>query len=210
MRLVLAVGSVCALAAACGPLWVARGGVLIAVATALVAAGFAAREIEQLRTEYAGRLAANDRANAEQSSQERQRTAEVLETLRVYNARADSHNGVLRTRLERTKRDLATAKASLSELSGINGKLRADLDQRQRHIEILRRDLHAQKAALRRLHQQRSGGGTVTELRGVARADWDAMPTAEEVWSSGNHPSIADLQKLAFPPAAGERTRKHA
>ena len=46
--------------------------------------------------------------------------------------------------------------------------------------------------------------------RHAAKADWDALPSAEDLWAAGNYPTVVDLQKLAFPAESTDRVRKQA
>lgn len=209
--IVLSVGSVLAIAAAFGPVWVARVGVVIAVLAALLAVRFAWAELKQARTEHAKEQVAQLRAHREQLSAERRQSGEVVAALSAHNEQADR-------RIVTLQSTIGTLRGELSTLRGDNAALTAQVNERGQRITRLGRDLAAREAELAELRELRAAGeapaGDAAEVLAMPRhavvADWDALPSAEDLWSDGNHPTVVDLQQLAFPEAPSAEAKKQA
>lgn len=208
-QVVLAVGTVLALAAAFGPVWVARVGVAIAVLAAILAVRFAWAELRQTRTEYAREQVVQLRAHREQLSAERRHTGEVVAVLSAHNERADQ-------RIVQLQSTIGGLRTELSTLRGDHVALTARISERDQHIARLGRDLAARENELQELRTASASASAddsaevLSMPRHAVAADWDALPSAEDLWSDGNHPTVVDLQKLAFPEVPASEAKKQA
>lgn len=220
-QVVLACGAVLSLAAAFGPLWFVRAGVVLAVVAGVVALVLAAREIRRRQFVAEQQKAQIVRDQVAASSAERRESARTLQTMSSYNERADQRTAELRSNIEQLRGQLQSLMgengrmaSDLSSLRGDNAALKMALGDRDDELLQLRRDLAAREAELKTL--QDSDAEVLDLPRRAAveadhdNSDWDRIPTAEELWADGNHPTVVDLQKLAFPDASGTESRKHA
>ncbi len=80
-QVVLVVGSVLALAAALGPVWLVRAGVVVAVLTCVATCLLAGRELAEARRRHAQRLLVSDKRHGDALRSERTRNAEVVDAL---------------------------------------------------------------------------------------------------------------------------------
>ena len=140
-QVVLVVGSVLALAAAAGPVWVVRAGVVIAVATTVVTSLLAWRELAAARRRHAHRLLVSDKRHGDALRTERTRNAEVVDTLGE--------------RLRSTSMVVAGQRTVIAHLRGEVGVLTTERDdlrdqvaERDGMIGIFRLSLREQEAAL--------------------------------------------------------------
>jgi hypothetical protein len=138
---VLVVGSVLALAAAAGPLWLVRVGVVVAVATTVVTSVLAWKELAAARRRHAHRLLVGDKRHGDALREERTRNAEVVDALSE--------------RLSSTGMVVAGQRTVITQLRGEVGVLTTERDQlrdqvaeRDGLLGILRLDLREQEAAL--------------------------------------------------------------
>lgn len=219
--MVLACGAVLSLAAAFGPLWFVRVGVVLAIAAGVVALVLAAREIRRRQFAAEREKAQIVRDQVAASSAERRESARTLQTMSSYNERADRRTTALRSDIEQLRGQLQSLlgengrlASDLSSLRGDNAALKLALGDRDTELLGLRRDLAAREAELQLLQD---GNAEVLDLPRRAAvdadrdaSDWDRIPTAEELWADGNHPTVVDLQKLAFPEEPATDSRKHA
>lgn len=194
----LAVGAVLAVAAAFGPVWIVRAGVVVALLSGFLGVRWAWHELRQAR-EHAGRRQVDDlRHHNAQLSMERRRNLEVVEALQHY----DETNSEKLVQLQVTIGELRT---EITALNGDKAALVDDVTERDRRIEDLVATLADREAELAELSAD-SGAEIVAIPRHAAHAaDWDALPSAEDLWASGNHPTVVDLQKLAYPPVHARR-----
>ena len=144
-KVVLVVGSVLALAAAAGPVWVVRAGVVVAIATTVVTTLLAWRELAAARRRHAHRLLVSDKRHGDVLRTERARNAEVVDTLGE--------------RLRSTGMVVAGQRSSIAQLRGEVGVLTAERDdlreqvaERDGIIGIFRLSLREQEAALVEAH----------------------------------------------------------
>ncbi|WP_133626709.1 hypothetical protein [Enemella evansiae] len=202
-QVVLGVGTLLALAAAFGPVWVARVGVVIAVLAALFAVRFAWAELKQARADHAREQVAQLRAHREQLSAERRQSSEVVAALSAHNEQADQ-------RIVTLQSTIGSLRGELSTLRGDHAALTAGLAERDQRIAQLGRDLATREAELQALRETEDAAEVLPMPRHAAVADWDALPSAEDLWSDGNHPTVVDLQQLAFPEAPSTEAKKQA
>lgn len=205
----LIAGAVLAIAAALGPLWVVRAGIVLALVAGVLAVRFAWRESRQERHQHGQQLLSQVRAHNDQLSSERQRNLEIVDVLRRASEDSDEEVVQLQVRIGKLRTEL-------SSLRGDNAALRADVLDRDRRISRLVTDLAAREEELRRLRDASQDAEVYAMPRyaekaeKAEKADWDALPTAEDLWSEGNYPTVVDLQKLAFPNEPVDRARRQA
>lgn len=197
----LGAGAILGLAAALGPIWVVRVGIALALIAGVLAVRFAWQEMRTNREEHGEQVLGQALAHGEQLSRERERNLEIVEVLRQANEEADEQVVKLQIRIGQLRTEL-------SSLRGDNAALQADVIARDHRIKRLTADLATREAELRALKGVADDAEVLSMPRYASKADWDALPTAEDLWSEGNHPTVVDLQKLAFP--ATEELRKQA
>lgn len=198
----LAVGIVLAIASAFGSVWVARLGILSAIVGGLLALRFAWREVAEARAEHAQAMTHTARAQGQALAMERRRTGEVLETLRGHNASADAS-------VRRLESTIGELRGEINTLRGANAGMQVELIERDHRIKRLTADLATREAELRVLQQVEDDAEVLAMPRHAAGAsDWDALPTAEEIFGGDDHPTVVDLQKIAFPAATAEQRKQ--
>ncbi|GAB3622466.1 hypothetical protein GCM10027418_05480 [Mariniluteicoccus endophyticus] len=201
----ICVGIVLAVASAFGPIWVVRAGILAAVVGGVLALRFAWREMREQHIEHGREINRHAHAQGAQLATERQRNSEVLEAMRAHNADADKT-------VKRLRAEIGTLNDELNGLRGENAHLKVDLIEREHRIERLRADLATREAELRALQEIEDDAEVLAMPRHAAGAtgnEWDALPTAEELFAEGDHPTVVDLQKMVFP-AIEQDMRKQA
>lgn len=158
---VLVVGSVLALGAALGPLWLVRVGVVVAVVTCVVTCALAWRELAEARRRHAQRLLVVDRKHGDTLRTERTRNAQVVDALTE--------------RLSSTGMVVAGQRSTITRLRGEVGVLTTERDglrdqvaERDSLINLFRLSLREQEAALLAVRAQQ------TELAEQISAQADA------------------------------------
>ena len=149
-RNVLVIGTVAAALAACGPLWLVRVGVVLAVGAAVASCLLAWREVAELRRTHAAELLAASKASGAVLREERRHNASVVDTL-AERARAAGeaivqHQAViaeLRTTLRTVRAENSTLVTKNGTLSDANGTLLADNRALTRDNAALVRDVGA-------------------------------------------------------------------
>lgn len=198
----LGAGTVLAIAAAFGPIWVVRAGIAIAIIAAFLAVRFAWKELGQARKEAGRHSLEQLQAHNVLLTTERERTGQVLQTLRDENTKSDE-------KVSKLVVTIGDLRSELSTLKGDKAALKVDLIERDHRIKRLRTELDEALAELAVL-KNADGDADVVAIRPKSEvADWDALPSAEDLWAAGNHPTVVDLQKLANP-ALAEELRKQA
>lgn len=198
----LIVGAVLAVAAMVGPIWVVRAGVIIALIAGCLAVRWAWQELRQQREEAGRNQLADLRSHNAQLSTERQRNHEVVQTLQLR----DETNVEKLVELQVTIGHLRT---EISSLNGDKASLLDDVMTRDRRIDELVGTLAEREAELAELWAEADEAEVVAIPRhAAAAADWDALPSAEDLWASDDHPTVVDLQKLAYPPVSEARRRQ--
>lgn len=198
----LVAGGVLGIAAAFGPIWVVRAGIALALLAGIFAVRFAWLETRKERTEHGQQILGQARAHSEQLTTERQRNSEIVDVLR--RASEDSVEEVVQLQIR-----IGKLRTELSSLRGDNAALQADVVARDREIRRLTTDLESREEELRALKSMAEDAEVLAMPRYAEKADWDALPTAEDLWADGNYPTVVDLQKLAFP-GEPDVVRKHA
>lgn len=166
---VLVVGSVVALAAAAGPLWLVRVGLVVAVATTILTCTLAWRELAAARRRHAHRLLVVDKRHGDTLRAERTRNAEVVEAL---TERIGSAGMVV-----------AGQRSVIAQLRGEVGVLTTERDalaeqvvERDGLIGLFRTSLREQEAALLEARRVELAGGEVHRLPRRSRPVEEAAP----------------------------------
>lgn len=209
---VLAVGSVLAVGLAFGPIGLVRVGVALAVVAGVVALVLvvraAGRAIAAQRAEHAEQVRRQLKAHAVEVSTERAETMAVLDVLEGRLIAQRQHGRVLehrvttlRTQISGLRRELATLLPEVATLRGDRESLRSELAERESAIAELKAELARREAELVSLAE-----GDVLSLprRGVG----SSVPTAEQIWADGEHPSVLDLRAVGTDAAWGALRRE--
>jgi hypothetical protein len=139
-EVVLIAGTVGAVAAASGPLWMVRIGVAAAITAALVACAFAWRDLNAARHAHAQAMLQAAREHGARMSEERGRNAAVVDALSMRIADAGKV-------IERQRTRLAQQRLEMSSLNEERASLRGEID-RDKAITALRETVPNQDAEL--------------------------------------------------------------
>jgi hypothetical protein len=140
-EVVLIAGTVGAVAAASGPLWMVRIGVAAAITAALVACAFAWRDLNAARHAHAQTMLQAAREHGARMSEERGRNAAVVDALSMRIADAGKV-------IERQRTRLAQQRLEMSSLNEERAYLRGEIDYRDKAITALRETVPNQDAEL--------------------------------------------------------------
>jgi len=140
-EVVLIAGTVGAVAAASGPLWMVRIGVAAAITAALVACAFAWRDLNAARHAHAQAMLQAVREHGARMSEERGRNAAVVDALSMRIADAGKV-------IERQRTRLAQQRLEMSSLNEERAYLRGEIDYRDKAITALRETVPNQDAEL--------------------------------------------------------------
>ncbi|RCK69186.1 hypothetical protein DT076_12690 [Desertihabitans brevis] len=195
---VFAVGAVVAVAAAFGTEWIIRAGLAVAVLAGglalLLAWRAAARALRQQRERHAETLRAQVSAHRDEVRTERANTMAVLDTLEERFANQRKHTEVLehrvttlRSQVADLRHQIARLLPEVSTLRGDKAALTAQVAERDATLVELRAELARREAELVSL----SGGEVVHHPRML-----DQLPTAEQIWADGDHPTVIDLRAV--------------
>jgi len=214
-RNVLIIGTVVAVVAAWGPVWVVRAGVVVAVATAVVACVLAWRELAAVRHQHAVEMLAASRWHGAALREERRHNAAVVDTLtgRVEAATAErrghqTHIVELTSTVVQLTATIGGLKSEISTLHGNFASAQGDIRQRESVIASLRETLRSREAELAALSD---AGSRVRAIPRRMLTDREAASVTaadtEELWPDGRHPSVADLVDgpVLLPNYEGER-----
>lgn len=168
-----------------GPLWFVRAGVVVSVLAAFVAVLFAWREIDRVNRAHRVELKSVLAAGVEQANNHHRDSLDMLDR---FDARAQQLTGTI----ARLTSELAAAHGELATMRGNNVWLRGEVAERQAHIDEL-------AARVAELEAARDQAANLLNLPRYGVASGRPLPTAEELWADGNHPTIVDLNRLAFP-----------
>lgn len=209
----LIVGTVLAIASVFGPLWLVRLGVGIAVLGSAAAVWYAFREMSRLEVLHrkelkAVRLYAREAAQAHHVEQ-----TEMINTFterhKAHREMVSSLTGELadsKTELSTLRGNLVSARAQsdaglerVTELEALIAQQTAELEAAR--LEVARLAAAADVQADAEASEKDAEGDLVTLPRRVVsrRAMAAELPTAEELWSDGDHPTIVDLASINFP-----------
>lgn len=166
-RIVLVVGSVLALAAALGPVWLVRVGVAVAVATCIVTCALAWRELAEARRRHAHRLLVADRTHGDALRAERTRNGEVVDALTE--------------RLSSTGMVVVGQRSTITQLRGEVGVLTTERDglreqvaERDSLIGLFRTSLREQEIALLAVRAQQAA--VAEQVSAQADAEVHTLP----------------------------------
>ncbi len=197
---ILVAGSVLAVAAAFGPVWVARGGVLLAVLAAIFATVASWRELRAERRRHAAETLAASQAHGRALRDERQHNQAVLQVVTDRNTRAVGE-------IERQYVVIAGLRTEISTLRGDKAALAARVAERDRTIAGLHHTVRTREAELAALadDSHRAGGaddGDSAQVHAMPRRvlvetpgrdGRPGVPSAEDLWDDGSHPTVVDL-----------------
>lgn len=202
---VLLTGSVLATAAAFGSLWFVRVGLVLAVLAGAVALGLAwraaSRTLRRVREQHATQVREQARTHREEVSAERADNLAVLDTLegridaqRQHNEVLEHRVSTLRTQVKGLRREISTLLPEVSSLRGDKAALRDQLAEQEATMAELRAELARREHELAAL--------TDGDVLPMPRR---RVPTAEQIWSDGNHPTVVDLRAVGTEPERAER-----
>ena len=197
-QIVLVVGSVLALAAAFGPVWLVRAGLLVAIATCIVTCTLAWRELAAARRRHAHRLLVADKRHGDTLRAERTRNAEVVDALTE--------------RLSSTGMVVVGQRSTIAQLRGEVGFLTTERDglqeqvaQRDSLIGLFRTSLREQEAALLAVRAQQTE--IAEQISAQADAEVHALPRRSRSADRALDPEMAELA-MVLPNY--ETSRKYA
>jgi hypothetical protein len=207
-RNVLIIGTVIAVVAAFGPVWMVRVGVVVAVAAAVIACFAAWRELAEARRAHAAEMLAASHAHGDALRQERTQNASVVDVLTGRAEQAAAKVKVHQATIAELNCTIGTLRSEVSTLHGDNAFAHAEIRHRETVIATLRETVRAREAELIALSEA-AGQVRAIPRRVLAEHEsaWDRIPDADDLWSDGNHPTIADLidVSVSLPNYEGER-----
>ncbi|HEX5335227.1 MAG TPA: hypothetical protein VFW55_05065 [Propionicimonas sp.] len=162
-----------AVAAGFGGVWMARTGLVVAVAGGLMACAFAWREVRVTRTTLMAQQSADSRRSGEKLHAERLQHVRLLQVLQA-------RNGELRSKLNTTRAEAAQLNQEAARLRGDKVALQVELAEHQAAAE----------AEVLALPRRISGRGDVVDLWGV-----DGAPTVVELQALANPPVAENQQR---------------
>jgi hypothetical protein len=213
--IVLAVGTVIAVSATLGPVWIVRAGVAVAVLGSFLAVWFAWREVANRRRAHLLEVRTLTRRAAEDAERHHEETMEVIDRFTTRHQALSERLDLTRGELDVAQAQLATLKGSLIATQSESRKRAARIHTlegvvKQREAELAElADAHAQVVArLAAEHGEESDGDLVAWPRYGAAAKNVLLPSARELWGEGNDPDVIDLAQVAMPAATP--LQKHA
>lgn len=169
------IGVVCAF----GPIWMVRVGLAVALLGAAASVWYSFKEISRIEILHRSELkAVRDRA----AEAARQHHTESMELIDTFTQRYKAHG----EQLGNLREELASRQQELSTLRGNLVSTQAEADRRAERITELEALLEATEAKLNQ--------NVVTLPRRPG-----PLPTAAELWSDGNHPTLVDVALLRMP-----------
>jgi FtsZ-binding cell division protein ZapB len=191
---VLITGTVLAGAAALGPAWLARSGVVLAVVTGMVACAYAWREITHGRRQHASEMLTASRRHGVALAEERAHNASVVEVLatRAGGAQAEVERSrhviagmhvevrTLRTEVTGLRAKNQTLRAENQTLHEDNQTLREDNQTLREDNQTLRETVRAREAEMQLLRSP----DDLSSLAGMPRATAE-LATADSAWRNG-------------------------
>lgn len=172
----------------------AQLGVGVALLFSFVSVGFAWRELENARKAHRGEVKALLNASREVADRQHRESLEMLD-------RFDERANQLKSTVQRLTSQLGAAHAELASMRGNNVWLRGEVAERQARIDALTSRIAELEAA----RAEATGKLLVLPKREVCDPEAQLLPTAEELWADGNHPTVVDLTMLSFPVLLDER-----
>lgn len=205
---VLIAGGVAAAALAVGTVWIVRGGVALAVLTAIASVLLAWREARIERREAAVRDLQLAREQGIALSRERRSNIAVVNSL-------ESSNSAIAERVDDLGAEIRSLRSEIAMLRKLKGELAHDIAERDNEVVGLRRELTKAQAELHKLLADEADVYAISRHGSYGEdssPEWAAVPTAEELWTDGDHPTVVDMKALIFPDVADrvDDQRKHA
>ena len=186
---VLVGGTVVSMAAAFGPLWVARGGVLVAIAAAVTTSVLAWREVAAERRAHAAAMLAATKAHGESLRIERSHNAGVLQVVTERNSAAMAE-------ISRQQSAVAQLHGEISSLKGDRAALTSEITRREAVISELRTTVRTREAELATAQADTDEARAAADQAGAAAAEARAAADAAGL--------IADRARAAAAAAAAE------
>jgi hypothetical protein len=187
-EIVLIAGTVGAVVAASGTLWVARLGVAIAIVAALIACAFAWRELNTSRRTQAQAMLKATREHGDALSDERSRNAAVVETLsgRITDARKV---------IEKQRVIIARERQQIGSLKADRAYLMGEVDYRAKAISSLRETIREREAELTALREESDAQVHHMPRRVIAENEfvWQQLSDEDEI-TGGSHPRVVDIK----------------
>ena len=187
-EIVLIAGTVGAVVAASGTLWVARLGVAIAIAAALVACAFAWRELNTARRTQAQAMLKATREHGEALSEERSRNAAVVETL---SGRISDSRKVI----EKQRVIIARERQQICSLKDDRAYMKGEGEYREKVISSLRETVREREAELIALRDQPDAQVHQMPRRVLAEHEfvWQQLTDDDEI-IAGLGPRVVDIK----------------
>lgn len=202
------VGTVVSVAAAFGPVWLVRIGVVVAVAAAITASVLAWREVRADRHRHAATMLATNRAHGATLRAERAQSSAVLNVVTERNVAAMAE-------ISRQQTAIAQLRGEVSSLKGDRAALTAEVTRREQVIASLTETVRVREAELRAVTDgdESTGPGSDGAESDGAGAEVHAMPRrskvdgqlpvtdgaetgdieAGDMWTDGTHPTVVDM-----------------
>jgi hypothetical protein len=182
-EIVLVGGTVVAVAAAFGPIWIVRLGLAVAITAAVVACVFAWREIHTTRRAHAQAMLEATRSHGAALTEERSRNAAVVHTLKLRITDAGRM-------IEKQRVTIARKQQQISSLKDDRAYLRGEVQYREKVIAALRETVREREAELIVLRD-----GPDAEIHHMPRR---VLAEHESVWqelsvSDGMRPTMVDV-----------------
>jgi hypothetical protein len=173
---VLIAGTVGAVAAASGPVWVVRLGVAVAITAALVACAFAWRDLNAARHVHAQAMLQAARHHGARLTEERNRNAAVVDALSMRIADAGKV-------IERQRTRIAQQRLEISSLNQDQAYLKGEIDYREKVIAALRDTVREREAELTTSSDEAEAQVHHMPRRVFVGHDfvWQEMPAEDEI-----------------------------
>jgi hypothetical protein len=187
-EIVLIAGTVGAVVAASGTLWVARLGVAIAIAAALVACAFAWRELNTARRTQAQAMLKATREHGEALSEERSRNAAVVETL---SGRISDSRKVI----EKQRVIIAREREQICSLKDDRAYMKGEVEYREKVISSLRGAVREREAELIAFRDEPDAQVHQMPRRVLAEHEfvWQQLTDDDEI-IAGLGPRVVDIK----------------
>lgn len=190
----MTVGTIVLGAMAFGPLWMVRTALGLAIAMAFASVFLAWREVEHITKAHQVELKAVMAASREQAERRHRESLEMID-------RFVERSTQLSANVQRITAELGAAHSELATMRGNSVWLRGEVAERQARIDALTERVAELES------QAEAAEAEVLALPRYGTSSARALPSAEELWADGNHPTVVDLNAISFPVLD---ERKHA
>lgn len=183
-QVVLVLGTVLALLSAVGPLWLVRVGVVVAVVAGVLACALAWRELFWARRQHARAMLAASREHGAALHEERNRNADVVDTLTERVRSAGMVVAGQRSTIAGLHSTVAGLRGEVSALTDARDALVGAVAARDGVIGLLRSTMQQQEAALiapGERPEEAPGSASVHHMPRRVRTDRDAEPVDTDV-----------------------------